>query len=152
MIQPVSAATRALGVPELLLEMVSGLDQADLYRAALVSRHWHSQAMVALYTRPWLYSAETADPTSAGRLESLVRTLVAEPALAGRVRGLFVGLPFRLSAVEGPVQELQLQARLMKLCVGLTSLELEGQYDTCLVVGPAGGAETGVWRAQATTE
>ncbi len=84
MSSPASATTRALVVPELLLEIFAHLGPADLAATALVSRQWTLSAQVGLYCHVQF----VVNPSAAPEAGPLVRTLSARPELGARVRAL----------------------------------------------------------------
>jgi hypothetical protein len=120
-----SATTRALAVPELLLETLSHLDQASLYCAALVSREWRAKAQMKLYDAPQLCVRLTNELERLVRTERLARTLTSAPGLAGLVRTLcFFLLPLSRDLRVDDPDEPALRTRLLWLCTGLEELEI----------------------------
>lgn len=112
--------TRALAVPELVLEIVSHLDQAELTLAALVCREWRALTETLLYRAVSVPSRGLDEDWSARSFSSLARTLAARPELAQRVKALQLWCPSPEHAPQGA-------ARLLVLCRAVERLDCIGQ-------------------------
>ncbi len=128
MSDPFSSTTQALGVPELVLEVMSYLDQVSLYQAALVCRDWSSKAQLELYRAPELVKELITEPERVTRTRLLVRTVTAVPALAEMVKQLgFFNSLIESDSIEDQDEEVRLQTRLLWLCPKLDTLTVEGK-------------------------
>lgn len=83
-----AAAHRALGVAEVLLEIVGHLDQLSLTRTALVNKHWLNQSQQVLHHSPDV--SRGPPPFAAHAAWLLLRTVSARPELGKIVRGLTI--------------------------------------------------------------
>jgi hypothetical protein len=80
------AADQALGIPELLLEILSHLDQVNLVNTALVNKHWLTQTRQVLYRAPDLSGADGAECRE--KAELLLQALAGWSGLGPVVRKL----------------------------------------------------------------
>ncbi len=119
---------RALDVPELLLEIVSHLGQADLVQAALVCGEWSETVRGVILSSPFLYGrGGVVGRESAERTRLLVRTLTDQPGLGGQVRHLLLAVRRYRSPEQTGLYQLQSQVELLRLCPSLGGLEVEGE-------------------------
>ena len=89
---PLAATSRALAVPELLLEILSRLCQADRIGAARVSKRWRARSEVVLYRAINLIGGFSGRGEGWARVSErvglLLRTLAGAPELGQRVAEL----------------------------------------------------------------
>ncbi len=128
MSNPLSATFRALAVPELVLEVVSHLDQDDLVQTALTSQAWSAATAVILYREPRLNGKSFWD-TEANheRLAQLLETIQSRPDLGARVKGARLGLGCSDEQPVGAPTEVQLATQLVLACENFCSLTLSGE-------------------------
>ncbi len=140
-----SAATRALAVAEVLLEIVGYLGQGDLIQTLHVSRTWRAASEVVLYVDPDHDAAYLMERSPSNeRLGMLVRTLGDRPDLAARVKKLHLSLNN-----QGSPTATQSGVQLLVRCTNLRALEA---YSKLAEFGRALGGRLGVWLTEAETE
>jgi hypothetical protein len=117
------ATTRALGVPELLQEVISHLDQTDLVRAVLVCREWRGIAERKLHSEPKLW--DWPDIAEGGRVDSsggqlFTRTIVCRGELTEAVRAVHLLVA---DGWNGPMLNPQLIRTSVKLLAACKKLD-----------------------------
>ncbi len=89
MSSPLCATTRALAIPEVALEVISHLSQAELAKAVLVSRGWRALVEQALYAEPDLGDYVEGDVEEQFvRAEHFSRSVFGRAELAESVRAV----------------------------------------------------------------
>ncbi len=139
------STARALGVAELLLEVISYLPQADLLDTALVSKAWLRQTQQVLYRSPDL--ARPAGVPGEDRAWPLLRTLGARPGLGLVVREVTVAADDRFWEDDeersrgwwmGKKEGLVLLEKLLERCVRVDKIVFQGERGGARGSGRAG--------------
>jgi hypothetical protein len=137
---PNSATARALGIPELLQEVISHLGQSDLVRAVLVCREWRGFAERKLYSEPELW--DWPDMTEGGRVDSsrvelFTQTIVRRGELAQAVRAVNLLVVDGWAAPLPDHQIIRMSAKLLSPCKWLDRIALISQWAcSAAQVGP----------------
>jgi len=127
MSSPVSATTRALAVPELVLEITSHLGQSDLIRTVGLSHQWKAASEMILYREPDIAPAQyDAVANDVARAELLRQTLAARPELARRVRKLDIVVTWRDTELREHQHE-EVATELVRLCSEMEDLRLHSK-------------------------
>ncbi len=127
MATPQPATTRALGIPELVHEILAHLWQGDWTRTAQVSRLWRAHTETLLYSNPGIgRSYDLEEPGRYRSLRGLVEAVERRTELAIRVKALDLVVQDWGPSPESPTA-VQLATKLLLLCINTTSLELGGE-------------------------
>lgn len=124
-IELVSATATALGLPELLFEVVSHLDEANLAQTALVSRAFRTASEAAMYDFFSVVNPAEGGRPDRRRMEGLVATLERRSDLASKVKTMGLIFVGDWSAQESTQTELE--TKLLGMCHSLRTLHLEGK-------------------------
>lgn len=116
-----SAATHALSIPELVLQVISYLDPADLARVARVKRGWAGMVEPRLYR-----DLRLSVPR---RVDSVERSVAGKPKLGSLVREVYIQVECNpdVHHQEDAMPSTQAQARVLATCSNLGKLLIEGQ-------------------------
>ncbi len=133
MAQPVSATAQALGVPELLLEVLSYLGQADLAGAARVSKYWLEETQPLLYAAPEVVGPDEGYDwgTVCETMGALITTLDERPELAKYVTELELVTEGHVISLDKVVTIFGTKwfKRLLMVTPNLTRLDLHGELE-----------------------
>ncbi len=140
MSSPASATTRALSVPELVLEITAHLDGSDLARVARLSKEWQIQIQNVLYDEPDVlrdyHGQGPGWDEVVERMGLLSRTLEGRKDLATRVAKLTLlsegNIRIPMSGLATFDSGAKVGTTLLALCPKLTALAINGK-----LVGPA---------------
>lgn len=89
---PRTATSHALGIPELLSEILSNLDQPSLVSTIKVNRIWHDNSVTHLHKDPDFYPSDPS-PSTINGVSLFVRTLNRDPSLTRLVHRLRLEIP-----------------------------------------------------------
>ncbi len=128
MSNPLPATSRALAIPEVVLEVISHLSQADLAQAVLVNREWRALAEPGLYAEPTLgnyFEGSVEDHFL--RVEQFGGSVFGRAELAEMVKAVDLLVVDDVGPAGADQHRIQLATKLLWSCKSLNSVTLAGK-------------------------